>query len=61
YHDFLSDTIAKSYFTHDEDDENYQQFIEDYNLDNTHWFIPMDFNWNNILGSEKWVKLDKTN
>ena len=60
YHDFLDKTVAKSYFQNDEDDEKYQSFVDNHELNNKRWFIPLDFNWKNILGNNKWVELYKT-
>ena len=59
YHIFLKETVAKCYF-HNDRDEMYQNFVYQHNLEGKHWFIPLDFNWKNILGNNKWVELYKT-
>ena len=57
YHVFLSETVAQKFFFNNDE---YQSFVEDYELDGKRWFIPMDFNWDDILSDNKWVELYKT-
>ena len=55
YNEFLSKEVCSAAFNNEEELEI---FCERNGIASSKkWFIPLDFNWNNILGNDKWVEM----